>query len=164
MAENRSKDIIVIGASAAGLRAAARARRLLPDAKILVIDRDSFISYGACGMPYFVSGDIHSADRLRETPYGIVRDTDFFRKSKGLEVIIETTVERIDCENKQVYCRSLKNGETSEYRYYKLVLATGANPIMLPGVPTDSRRITTFKTLHDAIDLRKSLEKREISK
>ncbi len=164
MAENRSKDIIVIGASAAGLRAAARARRLLPDAKILVIDRDSFISYGACGMPYFVSGDIHSADRLRETPYGIVRDTDFFRKSKGLEVIIETTVERIDCENKQVYCRSLKNGETSEYCYHKLVLATGANPIMLPGVPTDSRRITTFKTLHDAIDLRKSLEKRDISK
>lgn len=164
MAEDRSEDIVVVGASAAGLRAAARARRLLPDAKIIVIDQDSLISYGACGMPYFVSGDINSADQLRETPYGIVRDVDFFRTAKSLEVITETQVERIDRDTQQVFCRSLKTGETSEYRYNKLVLATGASPVMLPGVPKDSKRVTTFKTLHDAINLRKSLEKREISK
>jgi NADPH-dependent 2,4-dienoyl-CoA reductase/sulfur reductase-like enzyme/rhodanese-related sulfurtransferase len=164
MSENQDWHVIVVGANAAGLRAAARARRLLPDARILVIDQDSFISYGACGMPYFVSGDIHNADKLRETGYGIIRDLDFFRKAKDLEVIIKTRVERIDRDAHKVLCRSIDTGETSEYSYGKLVLATGASPAMLHGVPQDTKRISTFKTLQDAINMRKSLERREINK
>lgn len=164
MSENHDWHIIVVGANAAGLRAAARARRLLTDARILVIDQDSFISYGACGMPYFVSGDIHNADKLRETGYGVIRDPDFFRKAKGLEVIIKTRVERIDRDAHKVLCRSMDTGETSEYSYGKLILATGASPAMLPGVPPDTKRISTFKTLQDAINMRKSLERREINK
>ena len=87
MSENRTSRIVIVGASAAGLRAAARARRRLPAARILVIDQGAFISYGACGMPYFVSGDIQSVDKLRETPYGLIRDPDFFRSAKDLEGI-----------------------------------------------------------------------------
>ncbi len=79
MSENHCMRIIVVGASAAGLRAAARARRRLPDARIFVIDQSTLISYGACGMPYYVSGDIHSADKLRETPWGLIRDPAYFR-------------------------------------------------------------------------------------
>lgn len=164
MSEKHDWHVIVVGANAAGLRAAARARRLLPDARILVIDQDSFISYGACGMPYFVSGDIHNADKLRETGYGIIRDLDFFRKAKDLEVIIKTRVERIDRDAHKVLCRLMDTGETSEYSYGKLILATGANPAMLPGVPQDTKRISTFKTLQDAINMRKSLERQEINK
>ncbi len=156
--------IVVIGASAAGLRAAARARRRLPSAKVVVLDQESYVSYGACGMPYYVSGDIASADKLRETAHGVIRDPDYFRSAKGIEVIIETRVERIDREARRVFCRSIKNGETSEYAYDRLVIATGASPVLLPGVPLDSARVSMFKTLHDAIALRKSLEKREISK
>ena len=84
--------IVAVGANAAGLRAAARAKRLLPDAAVTVIDRGKYISYGACGMPYLVSGDIEAADKLRETAYGVIRDPDFFRKAKGLEVVIQTEV------------------------------------------------------------------------
>jgi len=164
MSENQAYDVIVVGASAAGLRAAARARRLLSNAKILVIDEDTYISYAACGMPYYVSGDIENADKLRETAYGIVRDPEYFRTAKGLEVIIDTRVERIDRDARKIYCHSIKTGEDSEYSYDKLVLAMGASPVMLPMVPKDSKRITTLKTLHDAIDLRKSLERGEIKK
>ena len=164
MSENQTTRIIVVGASAAGLRAAARARRRLPNAQILVIDKESFISYGACGMPYFVSGDIPSANKLRETPYGLIRDPDFFRLVKGLDVITETRLERIDRDARKVFCQSVKTGEKSEYSYDKLVLATGASPIMLSGIPADSKRITTFKTLQNAIDLRKSLETGKIGK
>ncbi len=164
MSENQAYDIIVVGASAAGLRAAARARRLLSNAKILVIDEDTYISYAACGMPYYISGDIENADKLRETAYGIVRDPEYFRTAKGLEVIIDTRVERIDRDARKIYCHSIKTGEDSEYSYDKLVLAMGASPVMLPMVPKDSKRITTLKTLHDAIDLRKSLERGEIKK
>ncbi|MDY6911905.1 MAG: FAD-dependent oxidoreductase [Chloroflexota bacterium] len=164
MSENKTGRIVVIGAAAAGLRAAARARRLLPDASITVIDSGKYISYGACGMPYFVSGDIGNADELRKTSYGVIRDPEFFRAAKGLEVIIETRVERIDRDARKVFCKSIITGDTSEYLYDKLVLATGASPIMLPGVSTGSKRITTFKELEDSITLRQSLQKGEIEK
>ncbi len=74
---------MVIGANAAGLRAAARSKRLLPKAQVTVIDYGQFISYGACGMPYFVSGDIGSADKLRETAYGVIRDPELLQERKG---------------------------------------------------------------------------------
>jgi NADPH-dependent 2,4-dienoyl-CoA reductase/sulfur reductase-like enzyme/rhodanese-related sulfurtransferase len=164
MTENQICRIVVVGASAAGLRAAARARRRLPDAKIVVIDQGAFISYGACGMPYFVSGDIESVDKLRETSYGLIRDPDFFRTAKDLEVVTETRVERIDRSARKILCKSMRTGETSVYFYEKLVLATGASPIKPPGFPVNSKRITTFKRLEDAINLRKSLETGKIEK
>ncbi len=164
MTEDQTISIIVVGASAAGLRAAARARRRLPHAKILVVDQGSFISYAGCGMPYFVSGDIQSADMLRTTPYGLIRDADFFREAKGLEVVTGTKVERIDRDARKVHCKSMKTGEASAYSYDKLVLATGASPIVPPGVPVDNKRITTFRRLEDAISLRKSLETGKIEK
>ena len=156
--------IVAVGANAAGLRAAARAKRLLPNAAVTVIDRGKFISYGACGMPYLVSGDIETADKLRETAYGVIRDPDFFRKAKGLEVVIQTEVERIDREARKVVCKSLLTGETSEYPYDKLILATGATPVVPSGIPKNSPRVSTFKILEDAIVLRKALQSGQIKK
>jgi len=156
--------IMAVGANAAGLRAAARAKRLLPNAVVTVIDRGKFISYGACGMPYFVSGDIGSADKLRETAYGVIRDPEFFRKAKGLEVIIETEVERIDRAAHKVVARSLLTGEVREFPYDKLILATGAVPIVPPFVPKGGKRVSVFKTMEDSIALRKALQTGQISK
>ncbi|MBA4422740.1 MAG: pyridine nucleotide-disulfide oxidoreductase [Syntrophus sp. (in: bacteria)] len=156
--------IVALGANAAGLRAAARAKRLLPNAAVTVIDRGKFISYGACGMPYLVSGDIETADKLRETAYGVIRDPDFFRKAKGLEVVVQTEAERIDREARRVVCKSLLTGEIQEYPYDKLILATGATPIVPHGIPRNSPRISTFKILEDAIVLRKALQSGQIKK
>src|SRR4030042_1649944 len=156
--------IVAVGANAAGLRAAARAKRLLPNAAVTVIDRGKFISYGACGMPYLVSGYIETADKLRETAYGVIRDPDFFRKAKGFEVVVQTEVERVDREACKVVCKSLLTGETKEYPYDKLILATGATPIVPPGIPRNSARVSTFKILEDAIVLRKVLQSGQIEK
>lgn len=155
--------IVVVGANAAGLKAAARARRLLPKALITVIDRGRYISYGACGMPYFVSGDVERADRLRETAYGLVRDTDFFKNAKGLEVVIQTEVEKIDRQARKVVCRSILTGETRQYHYDKLVLATGSTPVFPPGVSGQSGKVSTFKVLEDSIALRQALQSGQIS-
>ena len=156
--------IVAVGANAAGLKAAARAKRLLPNAVVTVIDRGKLISYGACGMPYLVSGDIEAANKLRETAYGVIRDPDFFRKAKGLEVVIQTEAERIDREARRVVCKSLLTGETQEYPYDKLILATGAIPVVPHGIPRNSARVSTFKVLEDAIALRKALQTGQIEK
>ena len=156
--------IVAVVANAAGLRAAARAKRLLPDAAVTVIDRGKFISYGACGMPYLVSGDIETADKLRETAYGVIRDPDFFRKANGLEVVVQTEVERIDREGRKVVCKSLLTGETKVYPYDKLILATGAAPIVPPVIPRNNPRVSTFKILEDGIVLRKALQTGQIEK
>ncbi|HVN24154.1 MAG TPA: FAD-dependent oxidoreductase [Syntrophorhabdales bacterium] len=155
--------IVVIGANAAGLRAAARSKRLLPKAQVTVIDYGQFISYGACGMPYFVSGDIASADKLRETAYGVIRDPNFFRNAKGLEVVIQTEVKQIDRGARKVICESMVSGETKEYPFDKLVLATGASPVIFPGIPGNSHRVSTFKVLEDSIALRGALQAGQIS-
>ena len=164
MHKNDAIRIVVVGANAAGLRAAARAKRLLPDAVVTVIDRGKYISYGACGMPYLVSGDIEAADKLRETAYGVIRDPDFFRKAKGLDVVIQTEVERIDREGRRVLGKSLLTGETKEYPYDKLILATGATPILPSGIPGNHPRVSTFKIVEDAISLRKALQTGQIKK
>jgi NADPH-dependent 2,4-dienoyl-CoA reductase/sulfur reductase-like enzyme/rhodanese-related sulfurtransferase len=164
MSDSGALDIVIIGASAAGLRAAARARRLNAKARVIVLDQDTFISYGACGMPYFVSGDIERVDKLRETAYGQIRDPGFFHGAKDIEVRTPVRVERIDREARQVFCKDLGTGKEETLSYDRLVLATGAAPIMLPGVAKDSKRITTFKTLHEAIHLRKSLETGQIGR
>ena len=140
------------------------AKRLLPDASITVIDHGTYISYGACGMPYVVSGDIEDADELRRTAYGVIRDAEFFRASKGLDVIIQTDVEKIDRDAKKVMCKSMQTGESSEFPYDKLILATGSNPIMLPGIPEGSKRISTFKTFEDALAMQESFQKGAIEK
>ncbi|MFC2018112.1 FAD-dependent oxidoreductase [Chloroflexota bacterium] len=163
MSEKEVSRIIVIGASAAGLRAAARARRLLKNAQITVIDEASIISYSGCGMPYFVSGDVENPRKLRETTYGLIRDPEFFLSTKDLKVVTETQVEKIDRDNKKVFCKSLKSGETSEYPYDKLVLATGSSPIILPNIPEGIERVSTFKTLSQAIYIRQALQDKKIN-
>lgn len=114
-------------------------------------------------MPYFVSGDIGSADKLRETAYGVIRDPDFFRNAKGLGVVIQSEVKRIDRQARKVICRSILSEETKEYPYDKLVLATGATPIIPSGIPTNSHRVSTFKVLEDSIALRTALQSGQIS-
>lgn len=70
------EHIVIIGANAAGAKAASKAKRMSPKASITVVDRGSFISYGACGIPYFVSDTVSDAKELMSTPVGVVRDPD----------------------------------------------------------------------------------------
>ena len=80
------EKILVVGGVALGPKAAARCKRLMPDAEITLVDENVFISYGGCGIPYYVSGEIQNLDDLRSTPYHTVRDADFFRDMKGITV------------------------------------------------------------------------------
>jgi NADPH-dependent 2,4-dienoyl-CoA reductase/sulfur reductase-like enzyme/rhodanese-related sulfurtransferase len=147
--------IVIIGANAAGAKAASKAKRMRPDAEITVVDRGSFISYGACGIPYFVADMVHDEKELMQTPVGVMRTPEFFQKVKGVKVMTNTKAISIDRKGKKVTVRD-KIGATSVLEYDKLVLATGSSPIMprmdgcnLPGV-------LTVKSIEDAVLLKQS--------
>lgn len=131
-----SMKIVVIGAVALGPKAASRARRLMPEADITLIDRGSRISYGGCGIPYFVSGEVNRVEELQSTPYGTIRDAEFFRTHKGIHVLTRTEATAIDRTAKTVTVKNLDSGETRALPYDKLVIATGSSPNRppIPGI------------------------------
>ena len=81
---NEKKRIVIVGASAAGLRCACRLRRLQPEWSITVVEANEVFSYGACGLPYVLSGDIDELAALRRTVYGVERDDEYFAAVKGI--------------------------------------------------------------------------------
>jgi len=118
--------IAVIGAVAAGTSAAAKARRTNKDAEIVIFEKGSDISYAGCGLPYYISG-------VTPSRYNVVMNTaqDFEEKYK-VEVRLEHEVTKIDSENKKLNFKNLKNNESGEYKFDKLIIATGASPIKPP--------------------------------
>lgn len=125
--------IIVIGAVAAGTSAAAKARRNDEEAEIVIYDKDRYISYSGCGMPYYLGKFVEKAETL--TP----RDPAFFKKKYNVDVLIRHEVLGLDAAAKQLTVKNLESGEVFTDHYDKLVLATGAKAVLppLPGVRKD---------------------------
>ena len=153
-----AEKILVIGGVALGPKAAARCRRLMPDASITMIDENEFISYGGCGIPYFVSGEVQNVDALRQTNADEIRDPAFFKSSKNIDVLINTRALSIDRSKKCVLVENLKTGKKEELAYDKLVIATGASPRM-PAVPgADLEGVHSLTRLEAASAIRHACE------
>ena len=155
--------IVIIGAVAAGLKAASKARRCDPHAEIIVVEKGELISYGACGMPYYVSGDVAELEDLLKTPVGMVRNSEYFKNAKDITVMTQTLATRIDRSAKTVYAKSLTDGQEKALSYDKLVIATGATPIkpQIPGV--NLKNIRQFWHPDDAQAIRGELEKKRFN-
>jgi NADPH-dependent 2,4-dienoyl-CoA reductase/sulfur reductase-like enzyme/rhodanese-related sulfurtransferase len=146
--------IVVIGANAAGAKAACKAKRINPEAEVTLIDKGNFISYGACGIPYFVSDTVTDVKELMKTPVGVVRDVNFFKKVKGVDVITGTEAVRIDCASMKVDLLETATSRSWSIDYDKLVIATGSSPIIPPVENREIANIFTVKTIEDAILLK----------
>ena len=159
-----SEKIVVIGGVAAGPKTACRVKRLLPDAEVVVIDQDSLVSYGGCGIPYFVSGDVSDEKELRSTSFHVVRDEDFFSQAKGVTMLTRTRALAIDRQAKTVRVEQLDTGETNELPYDKLVLATGSVPnrLQIPGA--DLEGVYVVNDMHRAIAIKNDLARGKVSK
>lgn len=135
--------IIIIGAVAAGTSAAAKARRNNEDAEIVIYDKDNFISYSACGMPYYIGGEVSNADEL--TP----RDPDFFKSKYNVDVLIRHEVLSINPDNKNLEVMNLTTGEKFTDEYDKLVIATGARAVVPKIEGTDRDNVFTLRNIND---------------
>ena len=137
-----SKRVVIVGGVAAGMKTAARLRRLDAEAEIIVLERGPQLSYGACGFPYFISGEVKSMDSFDHTPQGALRDSGYFAAVKGVDARCGCNVQKIDRERKCVHY--LEKGELKQLSYDVLVLATGSTPVKLPLPNADAAGIHSF--------------------
>ncbi|MFJ2773848.1 FAD-dependent oxidoreductase [Streptomyces sp. NPDC087300] len=148
--------LVIIGGDAAGMSAASQARRLRgPDElEIVAFERGHFTSYSACGIPYWVGGDVPERDDL------IARTPEQHRE-RDIDLRMRTEVTRIDVANSRVLARDLERDEESWTTYDKLVIATGARPIRpaLPGI--DAPGVHGVQTLDDGQALLDTLGRTE---
>lgn len=141
------RKICIVGAVALGPKAACRIRRLDPEAEITLIDREAVISYGGCGIPYFLSGDIPESKALRETIYHALRDEKFFDQIKRVDVRTQTECLSIDREAKTIRVRDLVTGAEEDLAYDVLVLGMGSTSIVPPVPGKDLPGVTTIGRL-----------------
>ncbi|WP_371575908.1 FAD-dependent oxidoreductase [Streptomyces sp. NBC_01314] len=144
-AEERSGErLVVVGGDAAGMSAASQARRLRGpgELEIVAFERGHFTSFSACGIPYWVGGDVPERDRL-------IARTPEEHRARDIDLRMRTEVVDIDVEGSRVRARDLDSGTESWTSYDKLVIATGARPIRpdLPGV--DAPGVHGVQTLDD---------------
>ncbi|WP_338701604.1 FAD-dependent oxidoreductase [Streptomyces sp. Q6] len=139
-----NERLVVIGGDAAGMSAASQARRLRgPDElEIVAFERGHFTSYSACGIPYWVGGQVDERDDL-------VARSPAAHRERGIDLRMRTEVVEIDTAGRRVRARELDGGAESWTSYDKLVIATGARPIRpaLPGI--DAAGVHGVQTLDD---------------
>lgn len=141
--------IIIIGAEAAGMSTAAKAKRVNPDAEIIVYEASNITSFGACGLPYFVSGEFDDPSYMSElTP------EDFAKK--GITVKIQHTVLAVNPDEQVVVIEH--DGDTFSDHYDKLMIATGGTAIIPPIKGTEKDHVFTLKTMEDGLTLKSLLQ------
>ncbi|EDT74465.1 CoA-disulfide reductase [Clostridium butyricum] len=139
--------VIIIGGIAAGTSAAAKFRRLHKDAEIVIYEKNNIVSFGACGLPYFVGDFFEDSNNM------IARTPEAFVNS-GIDVKTLHEVKRVDFENKKVIVQDLKGNEEFKDYYDKLMIATGASSIIPPIKNLDIENVHTLKSMEDGIRLK----------
>lgn len=137
--------IIIIGAVAAGTSAAAKARRNNEEAQIVVYEKDRHISYSACGMPYFLGGEVDDAEELYP------RDPAFFKTKYNVDIHTSCEVVRIDPATKKVEVKDLKSGQVMTDRYDILIIATGARSFIPPIKGAIQSHVFTLRSISDML-------------
>lgn len=137
------EKIVIVGGVAAGATAAAKVRRISPDAQITMIEAGPDISFANCGLPYYIGGDIKSRSKL------ILQSPESFKEQYDVDVFTHTLVNSIDRNARVVNAVNTQSGESKQFEYTKLILAQGGRPIKpsLPGA--DLQHVFTLWTLED---------------
>lgn len=137
--------VIIIGGVAAGMSAASKIRRSDATAEIIVFEKGMETSYGACGLPYFISGANDNVELLR------IRRPEVFREKQNIDVRLLHEVVHVDTIQKKVEAVNLVTGEHVTETYDTLVVASGASPVIPPieGLNADLTNVFTVKTISD---------------
>lgn len=151
-----SKRLLIIGGVAGGASCAARARRLSEEIEIIIFDRGPYVSFANCGLPYYVGNVIQDESKL------LVASTELFKKRFNIEVRVESNVQLIDRDNKEIEIKDLKTGKLYREQYDALVLSPGASPIRPPLPGIDLPGIFALRTIPDSRLIRNWIDEKKV--
>lgn len=143
--------VIIIGGVAAGMSAASKIKRIDSSAEVVVYEKGGFLSYGACGLPYYVAGINDDYTKM------IARTKEEFENS-GMKIHMHHEVVKVVPEKKQIMVRDLENQRLFIDTYDKIMISTGTVPLVPPLKGRDLPGVYVLKTLEDGIVLKKAVE------
>lgn len=147
--------IIVIGGVAAGMSAASKIKRSIYDAKITVYEKGEDLSYGACGLPYYVGDEIKDHQKM------VIRTKKEF-EAMGIDVMTHHEVVKVIPSEKKLVIKDLRRETMIEDTYDRLIVATGASPILPPWPGIDGNNIFVLSTLKQGQILKAAVLKEDI--
>jgi NADPH-dependent 2,4-dienoyl-CoA reductase/sulfur reductase-like enzyme len=156
--------LVIIGAVALGPKVACRLKRLRPDFDVTMVDQDEYISYGGCGIPYYISGDLSDIKELMSTSFHMLRTPEFFESAKDVRVMTRTRALAVDRGAKSVRLRRLDTGQEEDLPYDKLVLATGSRARRLEVPGGDLPQVMRVANLRDALTVREKISQGQVGK
>ena len=145
---SEKENIIVIGGNVSGLAAASQARRNAPDAEITVLESGNYISYGTCGLPYFISGIIDNIDRL------FVYTPKFFEEERKIKILLNHKVMQLNPQKREIFIQTAESSEQKILNYDKLIICSGAVPFDLGIDVSKLVNVFFFRNVKDALGLK----------
>lgn len=143
-------NIIIIGGIAAGMSVAAKAKRTNPKANITVIEKEDYISFGACGLPYYIGGQFEDENEM------YARSVEQIRES-GIEVLLKHEVLSVDFDNKTLETLDYTSNTKTTMSYDRLMIATGASAIKPPISGIDGENVYTITKPYDGNRFKENL-------
>ena len=153
-----NKKIIIIGGVAAGTKAASRARRLDSNSEITIFTDEPYISYAGCGEPYYIGGVIEEEAKL------FARQPEVFKDQMNIDIKLNHRAVSINPNDKNIIVKNLGNDEEITVPYDKLVIATGASPIVPPLPGVDLPGIFTIRAIDELRELKNKVNKGKVKK
>lgn len=157
MSEQR-KTIVVIGGVAAGASAAAKARREDEQAEICVFEKGEYVSFANCGLPYYVGDEIKNKKAL------LLHTPESLKARFNLDVYVNQEVVEIKPEEHMIVTRDRLTGAMGEKKYDKLIIATGAKPIVPPIEGIQSANVQLLRTVPEAEQLKLMVQSGQVKK
>jgi NADPH-dependent 2,4-dienoyl-CoA reductase/sulfur reductase-like enzyme len=149
---NNDEEDSSYGGVSAGSSAASKAKRIDPDADVKIIQDESVVSYGTCGMPCVIEGILNNFEELIE------RSVDIFKNQYHIDVIVNTHVQKIDRLKKQVCATDLNSRKETVFDYDSLVIATGARAVVPNIEGVDKKGVFLIRNYEDGIKINDSLK------
>lgn len=150
--------ILIIGAVAAGTSAAAKARRNSEEAEIKIFEMDSDISYSGCGLPYFIGNEIENREQL------VPRNAAFFKSKYNVDIRTGHQVLNINPDGKCIEVKNLSTSEVFTESYDKLIISTGATPIIPPIKGIDKNNVFILRNVRSADHIKSYIGQRNPKK
>lgn len=152
--KNEKQHLLVIGGNVSGLAAASQARRNAPDIDITVLESGEHISYGTCGLPYYISGIVDDINKL------FVYSPSFFEEKRNIRILTGHKVTALNPNKKQLSVKIKDGSETGIFNYDKLIICSGAKPVDLKTDGLEnSCNVFHFRNVSDALALKNYINK-----